>query len=426
MALIVRTKNTQRARARAHLVAQAKFLTMDIVALTDFVHEQAALNPFLKLRGIPSSHAYADEQQAVTSLWSQIDDQIAISFSNQEQQKIAQFCLELLDEAGRLPENVIDQLGQKGFERKLARKVIERLQEFGPPGVFGLGMVGQYRLQLLAVGFKPSDLTLRLLGYWQDLLEKGLAPVAAMLGEDVMACRDALELLVRHGHPISMNEYAEKAVPPEVEILGLQPPQFSFLNDLCSQVEFDHHSWAAWRVQQIGEEMLQAKNEADRLVSALKERRRIMVEVLNHVIIRQAGRFVEPQMPLQPLTMVELAKHVGVAVSTISRMASHLLMIYQGRVISLRSLFANPIGRDAPLSAEGLMHELRQQVAEEEWPLTDQQLQQNIDLDGWSPSVSSIGKYRRLAGIPDVRARRAWVRYLPHEPRYWLESLRMV
>ncbi len=426
MALSIRTNSASQLRAKAHLVAQAKFLSLDVVALHEFVREQADRNPFLKLKSKLSSQVHLLDQQAVSSLWTDLRNQIENSFANQEQLGIAQFCLESLDEAGRLPENIIVLLTQKGFERKLIQRVIERLQEFGPPGVFGVGMVGQYRLQLFALGFGPKDLPLRLLGHWQDLLSKGLGPVAAMMGEDVGACRDGLELLVRHGHPISMNEYAETPVPPEVEIQTIQPPQFVFLNDVSSQVEFDHHLWAKSRGEQVGEEMLQAKHDADRIVSALIERRRIMVEILNHAIMRQERYFLEPNMPIQPLTMAQLAEHVGVAVSTISRMASHLLMIFEGRVISLRSLFASPVGRDAPVSGKGLMHELRKHVAQEEWPLTDQQLQQQIDLDGWAPSLSSIGKYRRLAGIPDVRARRAWVRHLPHESRYWLESLRMV
>jgi DNA-directed RNA polymerase specialized sigma54-like protein len=123
-----------------------------------------------------SSQVHLLDQQAVSSLWTDLRNQIENSFANQEQLGIAQFCLESLDEAGRLPENIIVLLTQKGFERKLIQRVIERLQEFGPPGVFGVGMVGQYRLQLFALGFGPKDLPLRLLGHWQDLLSKGLGP----------------------------------------------------------------------------------------------------------------------------------------------------------------------------------------------------------------------------------------------------------
>lgn len=426
MAITLRSTSANITRPKAHLVAQAELLGMELSALERFVRETATRNPFLQLSPQASLLGDIHDHEASASLWSELENFVATSFPHQQLREIAEACLVLLDEAGRLPEKTTEQLVQRGHDRRQVVEVIKRLQEFGPPGIFGQGMADQYRLQLLAVGFRAKDLPLKLLQHWQDLLVKGLEPVAAKLGKDVLACRDALEVLVRHGHPISMNEHLEKNTPPEIEILGVQPPHFKCLHDVSKLLEFDQELWVKLRQEGVGKDLLDAKREADKLLAYLSERHRVMVDVLNFMLQHQQRHLLDPRIPVLPMTMVQLSDKIGVACSTISRLAGHLVMTFSGRTIALRSLFALPMGQDAPLTAQGLMHELQREVGLENWPLSDHQLATAICVEGWSPSVSSVGKYRRLAGIPDVRARRAWVRYLPREPRYWLDAFRMV
>ena len=83
MAITLRSTSANITRPKAHLVAQAELLGMELSALERFVRETATRNPFLQLSPQASLLGDIHDHEASVSLWSELENFVATSFPHQ-------------------------------------------------------------------------------------------------------------------------------------------------------------------------------------------------------------------------------------------------------------------------------------------------------------------------------------------------------
>ena len=151
-------------------------------------------------------------------------------------------------------------------------------------------------------------------------------------------------------------------------------------------------------------------NAAHWLIQVIEQRRQTMLKVMRFIVKRQREFFEKGVQHLRPLTLREVAEHIEMAESTVSRVANAKYVQAPGGVYPVKFFFSGGLptvtGRD--ISTRGVQARMKSLVAEEDprRPLTDQALENLLKGEGIRIARRTVAKYRDQLGILPARMRR--------------------
>ena len=149
--------------------------------------------------------------------------------------------------------------------------------------------------------------------------------------------------------------------------------------------------------------------EAKSLLHHLDSRSETLFRVISAIVELQQDHFAHGA-PLHPMTMRQLADHLHLSISTISRAVKDKYIQVGGQVVLLRSLFSSslPTTDGQVASADTAIQHLRRFIAAEDpaQPLSDESLRHALEGVGISLSRRTIAKYRAELQIPAAKDRR--------------------
>jgi RNA polymerase sigma-54 factor len=150
------------------------------------------------------------------------------------------------------------------------------------------------------------------------------------------------------------------------------------------------------------------------LIDAIEQRRTTMLKVSRAVVDAQQDFLRKGTTFLHPLRMQEVAKTVGVHVSTVSRaIASKYMQTPQG-IYEMRFFFAggtaSSIGEPDGVSWQSIRDRINRLVESEDRknPLSDDDLARELTNQGIPVSRRTVTKYRKSLSIPSSRQRRMY------------------
>lgn len=149
----------------------------------------------------------------------------------------------------------------------------------------------------------------------------------------------------------------------------------------------------------------QSVERARTFIEALHQRRRLLAWVGEFLAEYQADFFAHGPRHLKPLTRAQVAHHLGVHESTISRAVSDKsLQLPDGRLIELGEMF------DASLAAKEAIRELLEATSE---PLSDREIVSRLGSQSFDLSRRTVAKYRQQLNIPGraIRQRRKFIEH---------------
>ena len=136
---------------------------------------------------------------------------------------------------------------------------------------------------------------------------------------------------------------------------------------------------------------------ANLFVKCIQQRNNTMRRLMQLLVSQQEKFILEGARHLKPMTRAEIAEHVGVHESTISRaVANKSIALPDGRIIPLAKFF------DRSLSVRDRIKEI---VRNETKPLTDDQIVVLLKKDGVKIARRTVAKYRSIEGILPARLR---------------------
>ena len=136
---------------------------------------------------------------------------------------------------------------------------------------------------------------------------------------------------------------------------------------------------------------------ASLLVKCLQQRDHTLVRLMQRLANLQRQFILEGDASLQPLTRASLALELDVHESTISRAVSDkAVQLPNKRIISLSKFFDRSLH---------IRTALKQIVAEEHSPLSDTQLADRLNRQGFDVARRTVAKYRAIEGILPARLR---------------------
>jgi RNA polymerase sigma-54 factor len=148
------------------------------------------------------------------------------------------------------------------------------------------------------------------------------------------------------------------------------------------------------------------------LIDAIEQRRGTVLKVARAIVEAQKDFFKKGAGQLKPLRMQEVARKVGVHVSTVSRaIASKYMQTPQG-IFEMRYFFAGGSAREGGTAAS--WQSIRDRIGRlvqgenQQSPFSDEDLAKELITQGVDVSRRTITKYRKALGIPSSRHRRQY------------------
>ena len=151
-------------------------------------------------------------------------------------------------------------------------------------------------------------------------------------------------------------------------------------------------------------------NSAQWMIQAIEQRRQTMLKVMHFIVDRQREYFEKGVEHLRPLTLREVAEHIDMHESTVSRVTNDKYAQTPRGVLPLKFFFSSGLSTDygEDVSARGIRARIEKLVADEspQKPLTDQAIVDRLKSEGVQIARRTVAKYRDQLGILSARMRK--------------------
>ena len=344
--------------------------------------------------------------------------QIGADLPDPVNRAIALLLLEQLDEAGYLRGGLDETALRLGCPTERVERVLTRLQEFDPPGVFARDLAECLALQLR--DRDRLDPAMRcLLDHLPLLAARDLPGLMRLCGVDAADLADMIAeiraLDPRPGH--AYDPPLAAPVVPDVFMRARPDGAWDIeLNDATLPRILVNRRYSA---QVAGSAPGKAERAylADRLqaanwiVKSLHQRAVTILKVAGEIVERQDGFFRHGVSGLRPLVLRDVADALGMHESTVSRVTSNKYIATPRGLFELKYFFTAAIAATSggePHSAEAVRFRIRALVDSEPWnrALSDDKLVKLLHAEGIDIARRTVAKYREALRIPASAQRR--------------------
>ncbi len=306
----------------------------------------------------------------------------------------------------------------KPYELEEAEAVLKIVQLFDPPGIAARDLRESILIQLRQRGDQESAAAQIVEHHFDDLLNHRWSDVAKAMGISPKDVQDAADEISKLDPKPGLKYSAapDHYVIPDLIVEDVQGEYMVFVNDTSLprlRISQAYREVARDKNQFKGEnkEFISSKlNSANWMIQAIEQRRQTMLKVMNYIVDRQRAFFDKGVQHLKPLTLREVAEHIDMHESTVSRVTNEKFVQTPRGVYSLKFFFSSGLstatGED--ISARGVKAKIRKLVDEEDSkkPLTDQTIVNLLKSDGVKIARRTVAKYRDQLGILPARMRK--------------------
>ncbi|WP_319379653.1 RNA polymerase factor sigma-54 [Thiomicrorhabdus sp.] len=344
----------------------------------------------------------------------------------ERQQLLAPYLIDDINDEGYL-ESPLPQLlatiqeneEELGITLEELKEVLGTIQQFEPTGVGARDLQESLLLQLSAVKSTPFVVTAKQLIKehfdwltYQD--HKRIKKMYALNDEELHHILKLIQSLnPRPGRTFSSTQ--TEVVVPDLRlrrnrqdgwIVELNADAFPRLAvnaayvDLASQVQDSNES------KKIKEQLAEAKG----LIKSIHSRGETLLKVGKFIVEKQQRFFEEGEQAMQPLVLREVAEHLDLHESTISRATNQKYIQTPRGTFELKYFFSSGVSQygSADQSAIAIKAHIKALIDEEDpkKPLSDSKLMQLLEDKGISVARRTIAKYREALNLPSSSERK--------------------
>ncbi len=296
--------------------------------------------------------------------------------------------------------------------------VLKVVRSLDPPGVGARDLRECLEIQLRRLGHEDSLAMAIVRDHFDDLGNHRWTEIARALEVSPKEVQDAADeignLDPRPGrrHAADPDHY----VIPDLIVDRVGGEYLVFVNDTGLprlRLAQAYREVAADRAKFVGEnrEFIANKlNAANWLIQVIEQRRQTMLGVMRFIVERQSDFFEKGVQHLKPLTLREVAEHIGMAESTVSRVTNEKYVQSPAGVHPLKFFFSSglPTAMGNEVSSRGVQARVKSLVDAEDRrrPLTDQAIVNLLRGEGVKIARRTVAKYRDQLGILPARMRK--------------------
>jgi len=355
---------------------------------------------------------------AETTLGDHLASQMILAITNPARRMIAQYLIDMVDEAGYLAGEIAIVADKLGAPLEEVEAVLAVLQTFDPVGVCARNLP-----ECLAIQLKERDrfdpamqalvVNLDLLGR-RDLA--GLRRVCGVSDEDLADMIGEIRTL----NPKPGLAFGSTLVQPIVpDVFVRAAPhgiwQVELNTDTLPKILINQRYYA--RVAKVTHNdkdkgyIADCLQSATWLMRALDQRAKTILKLSSEIVRQQDAFFAHGVQHLRPLNLKMVADVIGMHESTVSRVTANKYMATSRGIFELKYFFTSSIasadGGEAH-SAEAVRHRIRQLIDAEttEDVLSDDTLVEKLRAAGIDIARRTVAKYREAMRIPSSVQRR--------------------
>ena len=325
---------------------------------------------------------------------------------------------EIQDEEERAAELAEIEETFRYYETIEGERMLALIQTFDPPGIAARDVRESILIQLRHQD-DGDTLQYRIVeSHFDDLINHRWADIAKALEISPREVQDAADE-ISHLDPKPGLKYSvspELYVIPDLIVEKIDGEYMVFANDTSLprlRISQSYREVARDKSKFTGEnkEFIASKlNSANWMIQAIEQRRQTMLKVMNFIVDRQREFFERGVQYLKPLTLREVADHIEMHESTVSRVTNKKFVQTPRGVFSLKYFFSSGLSTTSgeDISARGVKDKIKSLVSEEnpKKPLTDQAIVTALKADGVKIARRTVAKYRDQMGILPARMRK--------------------
>jgi len=299
-----------------------------------------------------------------------------------------------------------------------AEEVLETIQTFDPPGVAARDLRESILIQLSRKEMSDSLPAALVKEHFNDLINHRWAEIGKARGITPLEVQDAADEIAKLDPKPGLRHSAdpERYVIPDLIVEKIDGEYMVFANDTSLprlRLSRAYREVARDKGKFTGEnkDFISTKlNSANWMIQAIEQRRQTMLKVMSFIVDRQLAFFEKGVQHLKPLTLREVAEHIEMHESTVSRVTNDKFVQTPRGVFSLKFFFSSGLSTTSgeDISARGVKAKIQALVDEEnpKRPLTDQAIVNLLKAEGVNIARRTVAKYRDQLGILPARMRK--------------------
>jgi RNA polymerase sigma-54 factor len=355
---------------------------------------------------------------AETTLASHLAGQVSMSFADPVDRGIAQYLVDMVDEAGYICGPLAEVAEKLGAPPARVEQVLARMQTFDPPGVCARNLT-----ECLAIQLREQDrldpAMEALLGRLDLLARRDLAALRKTCGVDDEDLADMVAEIKRL-NPKPGLAFGSALVQPIVpDVFVRQGADGAFVVELNHDtlpkvlVNQSYYAKLSKTARSGGEKSYFADclQTATWLVRALDQRAKTILKVASEIVRQQEGFFVHGVEHLRPLNLKAIADAIEMHESTVSRVTANKYLAASRGIFEMKFFFTSAIdatdGGEAH-SAAAVRHRIRGLIDAEPAGsvLSDDAIVARLREAGIDIARRTVAKYREAMRIPSSVQRR--------------------
>ena len=362
----------------------------------------------------------------VRSLKDHLVEQMHLLLTDAVERLIGQHLVDMVDEAGYLQADLDEVADKLGAPRALIERVLVRLQQCEPVGVFARSLAECLALQLREQNrYDPQIATL--LDHLPLLAQRNLPALRKAVGVDMEELGDMIAELKRlNPQPgLKLGSAPMQPVVPDVLVRAARDGSWHVeLNSetlprvLVNRGYYTTVSKTSRNDQDKGY-LLDCLQSANWLVKSLDQRARTILRVAEQIVRQQDGFLTHGVQHLRPLNLKTIADAIQLHESTVSRVTSNKHIATPRGIFELKYFFTSAIatadGGEAH-SSESVRYRIKQLIEAEtaKCVLSDDKLVEQLKNEGVDIARRTVAKYREALKIPSSVQRRREKRFEMH------------
>jgi RNA polymerase sigma-54 factor len=360
---------------------------------------------------------FLDSQVRPPTLAEHLLEQLSTASWSREDAEIAVELIGNLDAGGYLRASMNDIAAQLDVMSLDVERVLERVQEFDPPGVATRTLSECLLRQLTTQGRKYSTEARIVKHYLDELGRKKLHEIAKALDLEITEIQHAAEAIAQ------LDPMPGRAFSPDTN--QIVTPEVLIENDGDGySVSLNSDEIPRLRISDDYKDMLSGNSKEVRdylrdkirggtfFIKSIQQRQQTILNIAREIVIQQKEFMDLGAAHLKPMTMSQVADAVGVHETTVSRAAAGKFMATPQGIFEMKYFFTHGYTNSdgETVSNESVRQAIAQIVREEnaQHPYSDQNIVKMLSERGLGVARRTVAKYREQLGILPSHLRKAF------------------
>lgn len=424
-----------------NLIIYNKMLQMNAQDLSEHIAEMSYENPLIDLHETASkdikifklngknppvcvdgkqfTNDYVDDASVkmsgdYDSIYEHLSSQISAMNVSKKLLSIMKYLTYCLDSNGFLYADLQEISEAEGFALRDIAQALELLQSLEPAGVFARNLSECLLLQLERIGGDELCKTI-VREHLEDMGRSHYNAIAKSLKcsdqEVRVACAQIKKLNPRPAGNFGSGHHTQYIVPDLQLVTEYKSFEVQAISDnlpkICLNEEYVK-ILSSSDDDEAREYLKSYLGKARELMEYVQRREKSLVSIAQFIADAQREYLLGLEKTLKPLKLADVAEHLELSESAISRAVRDKYMLVGSTVYELSALFCLTASKNTELSTDEVAVKIRELISSEnpQKPLSDQKIADKLENLGIKVARRTVAKYRDSLGIASATGRK--------------------